>query len=322
MRCVLIENPGPLSRLVISEQEEPACKSEELLVQVRATALNRADLFQRQGFYPPPAGASVIPGLEIAGEVITTGTEVTRFAVGDLVYGLVPGGGYAEYCCINQNLAQHIPEHWSFLYAAALPEALMTAHASIFLLGQLRQGQTLLIHAAGSGISSLAIQMAKMQGANIISTAGSEEKIAKASNLGAMTLINYEKEDIETVLDEKSIDLIVDFIGGSYFLKHLYLLKTQGKLIQIGAMQGIMSDCNLALVMQKRLQIHGFVLRSQPLFEKAALWESSQQEWASALLNKSIVPIIDSEFTLDSIEQAHARMQDRTHFGKIVVRVG
>ncbi|WED44520.1 NAD(P)H-quinone oxidoreductase [Legionella cardiaca] len=319
MRCILIDNPGQSSRLTISEQALPTCQREEILVQVKATAINRADLLQRQGKYPPPVGESIIPGLEVAGEVVDVGSDVTRFQKGDRIYGLVAAGAYAEYCCVNQNLAELIPNNWSYAYAAALPEALVTAHATVFLLGQLQQGQTLLIHAAGSGITSLAIQMAKLKGAKIISTASSEEKILKAKKLGVTTLINYKKEDFETVLEERSIDIIVDFIGGSYFPKHLKLLKSQGKLIQIACMQGHLVEANLLLVMQKRLQINGFVLRPQSLLEKIELWRSAQKLWATSLLNQHIAPVIDSEFRFEDMEQAHARMQNNEHFGKIVV---
>lgn len=321
MRCVIIENPGPESRLLIKEEAKPICDKEQILVQVKATALNRADLLQRRGKYPPPPGESTIPGLEVAGEVVEVGSAVKKFKAGDRVYGLVAGGGYAEYCSVHQNLAAIIPEPWDFSYAAALPESLMTAHATIFLLGQLKQGQTLLIHAASSGISSLAIQMARHLGAKVISTTSNQEKMDKALHLGASTLINYNQEDFEAVLGTESVDVIVDFIGGSYFPKHLRLLKPEGKLIQISCMDGNKVECDLALLMRKRLEIHGFVLRSQSLYEKAMLWRAVQQQWPTALLNKHIVPIIDSEFKLEDIEAAHARMLNNDHFGKIIVRI-
>ncbi|KTC86502.1 NAD(P)H-quinone oxidoreductase [Legionella brunensis] len=319
MRCILIDNPGPQSRLIISEVRTPTCQKDEVLVQVKAIALNRADLLQRQGKYPPPAGESPIPGLEVAGEIVALGQNVTRFKVGDRIYGLVAGGGYAEYCCVNQNLAEIIPDTWTFNQAAALPEALMTSHATVFLLGQLKQQQTLLIHSAGSGIASLAIQMAKLQGAKVISTSSTDEKIAKAKKLGAASVINYKREDFETVLGERSVDVIVDFIGGSYFPKHLKLLNQQGKLIQIACMGGHLVEANLLPIMQKRLQIHGFVLRPQSILEKTELWNSAQHQWSTALLNKHIAPIIDSEFLFTDIEKAHQRMQNSEHFGKIVV---
>nr|HAT8713044.1 zinc-binding dehydrogenase [Legionella jordanis] len=320
MRCILIENPGPDSKLVLSQQDKPKCGDDELLVLVKATAVNRADLLQRQGKYPPPAGASLIPGLEIAGEVTEIGANVSRFKPGDAVYGLVAGGAYAEYCCVNQNLAEVIPPAWTYSEAAGLPEALMTAHATVFMLGQLNSGQTLLIHGAGSGIASLAIQMAKLRSASVISTAGTDEKISRAQSWGIQA-INYKNEDFENILGPQSIDVVVDFIGGDYFSKHLNVLKPLGRLIQIACMKGYMAEANLLFLMQKRLQINGFVLRSQSLAEKKAIWKSAQQHWQTAILNKHILPIIDSEFDLSEIEQAHRRMKSSEHMGKIIVNI-
>lgn len=321
MRCVIIDNPGPESRLLIKEEAKPTCDKDQILVRVKATALNRADILQRQGKYPPPAGESTILGMEVAGEVVELGSGVRNFKLGDRVYALVAGGGYAEYCCVHQNLATIIPEQWDFSYAAALPEALMTAHATIFLIGQLKQGQTLLIHAAGSGISSLAIQMARHLGAKVISTTSNQEKIDKALLLGASPLINYNQEDFEAVIGAQSVDVIVDFIGGGYFPKHLRLLKQQGRLVQISCMRGNLVECDLALLMRKRLEIHGFILRAQSIYEKTVLWRTVQQQWSTALLNKHVVPVIDSEFKIEDIEAAHARMLDSAHFGKIIVRI-
>jgi NADPH2:quinone reductase len=321
MRCVIIDNPGLDSRLLIEEQEKPTCGKEQILVRVKAAALNRADILQRRGKYPAPPGESTILGMEIAGEVVELGSAVNNFKLGDRVYALVAGGGYAEYCCVHQNLATVMPTQWDFTYAAALPEALMTSHASIFLIGQLKSEQTLLIHAAGSGISSLAIQMAKHLGAKVISTTSKQEKMDKAEKLGVFELINYNKDDFETVIKERSVDLVVDFIGGDYFAKHLRLLKPQGKLVQLACMQGNLVECDLALCMRKRLEIHGFILRYQSISEKAALWKSMQHQWTTALLNKQVVPVIDSEFKLEDIESAHTRMQSSAHFGKIIIRM-
>lgn len=321
MRCLLIDNPGPQSRLLLTQQEIPNCHKEQVLVQVKATALNRADLMQRQGKYAPPAGESEIPGLEVAGEIVAIGKDVSRFKIGDKVYGLVGGGGYAEYCCVHQNLAERIPDGWDYAHAAALPEALITAHATVFLIGRLKQNQTLLIHAASSGVSCLAIQMASHLGAKVISTTSDQLKMEKAKQLGATMLINYKIDDFETLLGEQSINLVVDYIGGSYFPKHLRLLKLQGRLVQIATMQGHLVDCDLAKIMRKRLQINGFVLRAQTTSEKAALWKSAHHKWSTALLNKHVMPVIDSEFKFEDIEQAHARMQSNEHFGKIVVQV-
>jgi len=307
--------------IVFAKQAMPVCRPTQMLVQVKATALNRADLMQRQGKYPPSAGESAIPGLELAGEVVDIGRQVSRFKKGDQVYALTGSGAYAEYCCVEEELAAKIPAGWDFLAAAALPEALTTANAVLFELGQLRAGQTLLIHAAGSGISSMAFQMAHLTQAKTISTASNSEKMAKALNMGVSSVINYKTDDFGAILSENSIDLIVDFIGGDNFIKHLRLLKTKGHLVQIAAMQGRLVQCDLALIMRKRLQINGFVLRSQSLTEKSLLWQAAHQRWSVALSNEQLKPVIDSVFDFAQLQEAHQHMMDGKHFGKIVIKM-
>lgn len=321
MRYIIIDNPGPQNKLIIKERERPQCLPEQLLVRVKATALNRADLMQRQGKYPPPAGESEIPGLEIAGEIVAIGSKVKQFKVGQRIYGLVGSGGYADYCCVHQNLAASIPDDWDYSYAAAIPEALITAHTTVFLLGHLKQKENFLIHAAGSGISCFAIQMAKYKDATVYTTASNQEKIAKAKQLGADTIINYKTTDFGEFIGEQALDLVVDYIGGSYFSKHLKLLKAKGRLVQIACMQGHRVECDLATLMKKRLQLLGFVLRPQTLNEKATLWKSAQQHWSAALLTKQLSPIIDSEFKFTDLESAHSHMISGNHFGKIVIQL-
>ncbi|MCW8397615.1 NAD(P)H-quinone oxidoreductase [Legionella sp. PATHC038] len=321
MRYVHIENPGPHNRLVIEKGPTPEYSDSQILVRVKATAINRADIMQRYGKYPPPAGESDILGLEVAGEVIEVGAKVNQFKPGDKVYGLVGSGAYAELCPVEASLAQHIPETWDYTLAAALPEALMTVYATLFDLGMLESGQTLLIHGAGSGIASLAIQMAKLIGAHVITTVGTDNKLDKAIKLGADQVINYQKQDFEDLIEDHSVDLIVDFIGGDYFNKHLHLLKPKSKLIQIACLKGSSVECNLALIMRKRLQIFGFVLRSQSIGEKSKLWTEAHKAWANHLRSKKLTPIIDSEFKLEQIEEAHQHLQSGVHFGKIVVHV-
>lgn len=321
MRYVHIENPGSHSRLTIENAPLPQCQESQILVKVNATALNRADLMQRYGKYPPPPGESDIPGLELAGDVITVGSQVTGFKPGDRIYGLVGSGAYAEYCLVQASLAHLIPETWDYTLAAALPESLITVYATLFDIGALKSNQTLLVHGAGSGIASLAIQMAKHMGAEVITTVGTENKIAKALELGANQVINYKTHDFEDLIEDHSVDLILDFIGGDYFDRHLHLLKPQGKLIQIACLKGSRVECNLALLMRKRLQIIGFVLRSQSIQEKVRLWELAHKQWFDSLANQQIKPIIDSEFQLEQIEEAQQYMQSSLHFGKIVIRV-
>lgn len=319
MRYVHIEHPGPKSHIIIKEGPKPDISSSQILVQVKATALNRADLMQRQGIYPPPPGESDIPGLELAGIVVAIGSKVKSFKVGDKVYGLVASGAFAEYCAVEASLAQLIPAHWDFVTAAALPEALTTVFGSIFKIGQLRANQTLLVHGAGSGIASLAIQMAKLIGAKVITTVGDNEKVAKAKALGADQVIQYSTQDFDQLTLESSIDLILDFIGGDYFNKHLLLLKSKGKLVQISSLKGHRVECNLALIIRKRLQINGFILRSQPLADKARLWRLAHNNWDKYLQDKRLYPIIDAIYPFSQMEEAQAYMDSGKHFGKIVV---
>ncbi len=321
MRYIHIENPGPKNHLVVMEGPNPNYNDSQILVRVRATALNRADLMQRLGKYPPPAGESDIPGLEIAGDIVAVGSAVNQFKPGDRVYGLVGSGGYAEYCPVEASLAYHIPQGWSYTLAAGLPEAFTTVYATLFDLGSLQSGQTLLIHGAGSGISTLAIQMAKMTGAKVITTAGDLYKIEKAQALGADQIIHYKEHIFEDLIEEQSVDLVIDFIGGNYFNSHLRLLKPQGKLIQIACINGSIVECNLALIIRKQLQITGFVLRPQSLKEKTRLWKSAHQQWFNLIQNNLLKPIIDTEFSLEQIEQAHEYMQAGKNFGKIIIRV-
>jgi putative PIG3 family NAD(P)H quinone oxidoreductase len=321
LRYIQIENPGPHSHLTIAEGPIPTYSETQLLIRVKATALNRADLMQRYGKYPPPPGESHIPGLEVAGEVVETGAKVKQFKPGDTIYGLVGSGGYAEYCPVESSLAHHYPKEWSYTQAAALPEALTTVYSTLFDLGRLKKGQTLLIHGAGSGIASLAIQMAKLTNASVITTVGDNNKIKKAIELGADQVINYQENDFENLIADHSIDLIIDFIGGDYFNKHLHLLKPKGKLVQIACLKGSSVECNLALIMRKRLQIIGFVLRPQSTKEKARLWKLAHQKWFDSIQSQELKPVIDSEYNLNQIELAHQHMQKGIHFGKIVIAI-
>ncbi|KTD78437.1 NAD(P)H-quinone oxidoreductase [Legionella waltersii] len=321
MRYILIKNPGEKAKLTICDGAEPKFNEYEVLVKVRATALNRADILQRFGKYPPPDGESEIPGLELSGDVLAVGSQVTRFKTGDRVYGLVGSGAYAEQCVVNEELLQHIPPNLDYETAAGIPEALTTVYATLYDLGQLKAGQSLLIHGAGSGIASLGIQMAKLSHAEVITTVGTSDKLITSQKLGADLVINHTKQDFFAEIGINKIDLIVDFIGGDYFSKHLQLLKPNGKLIQIACMKGHKVECNLLLLMQKRLQINGFVLRSQSLREKARLWRLAHVNWYQHLESGVLKPHIDSIFSFNQIALAQQKMIAGQHFGKIIVRI-
>ncbi|KTD51744.1 quinone oxidoreductase [Legionella quinlivanii] len=316
MRCILIDANH---QLTIVKEKIPAINDHQVLVKVKAIALNRADLMQRQGKYPPPPGESAIPGLEAAGEVVAIGAKVTRFKPGDTIYGLVGSGAYAEYCPIHQLLAEKMPPDWSFEYAAAIPEALTTANATLFELGNLSSQETMLVHAAGSGITTMAIQMAKLTQVNVLTTASNSSKAEQAIGLGATQVINYRQEDFAELIASDSLDLVLDYMGGEYFNKHLKLLKPSGRLIQIASMLGRNVELDLTTLMRKRLKIEGFVLRSQSITEKIYLWQAAHKRWGFALQSRALKPVIDSIFQFSEIEKAQQHMLDGKHFGKIVI---
>lgn len=292
----------------------------EILIDVQASGMNRADLLQLQGKYPPPKNESPILGLEVSGIIIDKGDKVTQFNIGDNVYSLLGGGGYADYCIADARLTAKIPDNWSFIEAAGLPEALVTAHATVFHEGQLKKDETLLMHGAGSGITSMAIQMAKSHEAFSITTLRNPEFQSKAKALGADLVILHQNnpESLQVIPDE-SVDVIVDFIGGDYVAEHLRILKLKGKNIQIASMKGGNVSFNLQLLMRKRLTFEGFVLRHQSLSEKIHLFNSAQKMWAESLNNKKLHPVIDKTFPMSNIEEAVAYFQQGGHFGKIIL---
>lgn len=321
MSGICVNNPGPNSQLVVKQYPIPKLKEQEILVKVKACAVNHADLLQRKGHYPPPLGASDILGLELAGQVVTIGNNVSRFKVGQAVYGLVAGGAYAEYSVIHETLAQACPKDWSFTVAAAVPEALSTAHACLVDRAQLKATESFLIHGAGSGIASLAIQMAKYLDAKVICTVGHDEKIKQAKALGANLVIQYNNQSFFEQLGTQSVDVILDYIGGDYVAAHLKLLKPKGRLIQIACQRGAKVDVSLLDLIQKQLTIEGFILRSQSLSEKGQLWKRAHTTWQQALHTQKIKPIIDSIFSIKDVALAHERMQQSKHFGKIVLEI-
>lgn len=297
----------------------------QLLVNVRATALNRADLIQRRGGYPPPQGESEILGLEIAGTVSGMGTEVTGFNEGDRVFGLVGGGGYAEQAVIDYRMAMVIPNKWSFEEAAAVPEVFFTANENIFTLGRLAAGETILIHAGGSGVGTAGIQIATHAGARVFVTAGTDDKIAKCKELGAIAGINYKQSDyvaeIDRLTDGEGVDVVLDFIGAPYLQRNLQILKTKGRLLQVGLMGGSTTEIDLGMVMRKRLQVIGSVMRPQSLEEKIAITQRFEERWLPELKEGNLRPVIDSVYPLAETRQAHEYMEANRNFGKIILKV-
>ncbi len=325
MQAITYDTPGDPDVLHLSDMPDPVPGPEQLLVRVRATALNRADTMQRRGNYPPPPGESDILGLELSGEVEAVGATAQGFAPGDRVFGLVGGGGYAEKALIDYRMAMPIPSEWGFVKAAAVPEVFLTANETLFTLGGLQGGETVLIHAGASGVGTAGIQMAREAGARIFVTAGSEEKIARTVELGAEAGINYKQEDfaerIQALTNEAGVELVQDFIGAAYWQRNLRCLKVGGRLVLVGLMGGTEVAVDLGIVMRQRLQIIGSVMRSQPLDNKIAITQRFRDRWLPLLENGTMQPIIDTTFPLADAAAAHQYMEENRNTGKIILVV-
>jgi NADPH:quinone reductase len=327
MRAVTIPAYGGPDVLTLTDVPKPRPKPEDILVQVRAAGVNRADCLQRAGTYPVPPGMrfSEVPGLELAGEVVEVGAAVTGFRAGQRVLGLVAGGAYAEYALIDQGLAVPLPEHWSFVEGASVIEVYCTANETVFELGRLAAGQTALIHAGASGVGTAAIQMARHVGATAFFTAGSQAKIDQVLALGADRGILYRAQDfVEETLRAtggEGVDVIEDFVGGAYLARNLAALKEGGRLVLVGLMGGDRCDFGLGIMLRKRLSIHGFTLRAQSLANKRAIVARFRERWLPPLAAGTINPIIHTTLPLDEVQNAHALMEANQNVGKIVLTV-
>ncbi|MDX2160763.1 MAG: NAD(P)H-quinone oxidoreductase [bacterium] len=322
MKAILFNRPGAPDVLYYGDAPIPAPAPGELLVRVRATALNRADLLQRSGGYPPPSGASSILGLEIAGDVVES---AEGFRAGDRVMGVVTGGGYAQYATIPAGMAIPIPEGWTFEAAAAIPEAFLTAHLNLFTLGQLHPGETVLIHAGGSGIGTAAIQLAKAAGGRVFVTAGSDEKRALCRSLGADETIDYKTESfaqrVAELTDKRGVDVILDFVGAPYWDANLSSLAVGGRLLLIGFLGGAVGQLNLGSILPKSLTITGTTLRRTPLTQKVALTQDFITRFYDRLVDGTLKPVIDQVVPLQEAASAHRRMHENRNAGKIVLRI-
>ena len=325
MRAITFDTPGGPEVLHLAEVPDPVLGRQDLLIRVHATALNRADTLQRRGQYPPPPGESEILGLELAGIVEAVGAETRGFVSGDRIFGLVGGGGYAEQAVIDYRLAMPMPQEWDFVHAAAVPEVFFTANETLFTLGGLQKGETVLIHAGASGVGTAGIQMARQAGARTFVTAGSAGKIARTVELGAEAGINYKEEDFAArVLElthKAGVDLIQDFVGAAYWQRNLQCLKVGGRLVLVGLMGGAKVDADLGLLLRKRLQVIGSVMRSQPLENKIAITQRFRERWLPLLESGAIRPIIDSAFPLAEAAAAHRYMEENRNVGKIMLVV-
>jgi len=321
MRAIkIVENT-----LQLSELPKPAPAQHQVLIQVAAAGVNRPDLLQRQGAYPPPPGASPILGLEVAGTIVEMGDEVKNFRAGDAVCALVTGGGYAEYCLASASCCLPIPDGFSLTEAAALPETFFTVWSNVFERGRLAPGETLLVHGGGSGIGTTAIQLAKAFGNKVYVTAGSADKCQRCQALGANAAIDYRQQDfvesIHHLTEGKGVDVILDMIGGDYFPRNLKCLATDGRLLQIAIQNGMKNEINLWAVMAKRLTVTGSTLRARDDAFKANIARQLRDKVWPLLEAGKIRPVIDSIFPLADAEQAHARMASNQHFGKILLEI-
>ena len=325
MQAVIFDASGGPEVLKVGHVADPVPRADQILVRVRATALNRADTLQRQGLYPPPPGESDVLGLELAGEVEAAGSAVRDVHVGDRVFGLVGGGGYAEKAVLDARMAMPIPAGWSFAEAAAVPEVFFTAQETLFTLAQLRAGETVLIHAGASGVGTAGIQMARETGANVLVTAGSTEKIARCVELGAAAGCNYKEWGFADWVHERTagrgVDVIEDFIGATYWDDNLKSLAIGGRLVLVGFMGGTKAQTNLGLILMKRLRIFGSVLRSRPLMDKIDITRRFQADWLPLLEAGRIKPIIDRRFSLHEAADAHRYMEANKNVGKIILDV-
>jgi len=324
MKAIIITQPGAPEVLQLTERPKPTFTVDEVLVKVLAAGINRPDVFQRKGNYPPPAGAPQdIPGLEIAGTVDEIGDNVTHWKVGDKVCALVMGGGYAEYCNVPPGQCLPIPENLSFIEAASLPETFFTVWSNVFDRGHLQKGETLLVHGGSSGIGVTAIQMAKALGSTVYATAGSDEKCKFCEELGATKAINYKTENFADVIKQlthnKGVDVILDMIGGDYTAPNLQSLAEDGRLVFINTMKGKDVNIDLSIVMRKRLNITGSMLRSREISFKAAIAQNLEKNIWPLLKSGEIKPIIYKVFPADQAAVAHRLMESSEHIGKIVL---
>lgn len=324
MKAIIYLHHGGPEVLRPKTVNKPTPGPEELLVRVYATTVNRADINHRKG-HPNTEGLSEILGYEIAGEVVASGKDTSRYQKGDRVFGLVTGGGYAEYCNIDEGLALPIPEHWSYEYAAAIPKNFMTADETLFAQGNLKRGETVLVHAGGSGTGTASIQLAHYIGAKVFTTAGTEEKVNKALEIGAHTGINYHTHDfayhIQTLTENQGVDVVQDLIGGKYLIRNVNCLKEYGRLVLVSMLDGMKGDLNLAQIVNKKLQIRGSSIEVLSLKEKRELVKRFEGRWLPTLKQGHIKPIIDYVFPWEMIQDAHKHVEGNRNFGKVVIKI-
>ncbi len=325
MKAIVFDEPGDESVLRLGEAPTPALREGCVRIAARAAGVNRADLMQRQGLYPPPPGASKLLGLELAGEVIEVADDVQTWSPGDRVMALVSGGGYATEAVVHAGSVMRVPDRLSFAQAAALPEAMLTVYRNVFQLGALPRGGAALVHGGGSGIGTATIQLVKAWGATCIVTAGSAEKCGRCLELGADAAANYREDDFaQTVADAtdgRGVDVVLDSIGGPYLEKNLASLAIDGRLVIIGLMGGARAEIPLGPMLVRRLRVIGSTLRALPDETKAEIVQGFLADFGEALESGTIGPVVDRVLPLGEAAAAHRVMKASDHFGKIVLEI-
>ncbi|MCF8049936.1 MAG: NAD(P)H-quinone oxidoreductase [Desulfobacterales bacterium] len=324
MKAIIVKEPGGAEQLALAEVPDPDFGDNDVLLEVRAVGVNRADILQRKGMYPPPEGASDLLGLEVAGVVERVGPKCRRWKTGDRVFAVIPGGGYAQKAVFHESLGMPIPETLDFAQAAAVGEVFLTACQALFWLGEVKEKENVLIHAGASGVGTAAIQLAGKYGCRVLVTAGTEEKVAACRELGADVGIVYRKEDFKDRVfketDGRGADMILDFIGASYLEKNLHCLAVDGRLVILALMGGSRAkDVNLGMLLLKRLRIIGSTLRSRSLDYRARLAEEFVQRWLPKFCTGDLKPIIDRVLPWGEAAAAHRHLEENRNIGKIVL---
>ncbi|GAA2061317.1 NAD(P)H-quinone oxidoreductase [Leifsonia soli] len=326
MRAVVVTEPGDAEVLTLAERPDPVPAAGEVRIRVTAAGLNGADLSQRRGYYPSPPGAPDWPGLEVSGIVDAVGDGVDAWNVGDRVCALLPGGGYAELVTVDAGLVLPVPDQVDLVEAAGLPEVAATVWSNVFELGRLAAGETLLVHGGSSGIGTMAIQLARALGAEVIATAGSEEKAAFCREVGAQAAFDYRRQDFveaaRAFTDGRGVDVVLDIVGGDYIARDLDALATGGRILSIAVRDRTPAAVDMGLLMRKRASIHGTTLRARPLAERVAIIAAVRTNVWPLLADGRVRPVIDSVFPLEDAAAAHRRMESSAHRGKILLRVG
>ena len=323
MQAVEITSPGDPEVLTLVTRDMPESAADEVLIRIAAAGVNRPDCLQRRGLYPPPKGASDLPGLEVAGEIVATGSEVNGFNIGDKVCALLAGGGYAEYCTVPAVQCLAIPEPLTLIEAATLPETFFTVWANVFELGALQPGERLLVHGGASGIGTTAIQLGAATGAEVFATAGSASKTELCEQLGAKLAVNYREQDFLTIIkaatNDEGVDVILDIVGGSHLEQNIKLLRRNGRLVTIGILGGAKGTLNLGLVLSKKLTLTGSTLRPQSPAAKGKIASALlQQVWPLITAGK-IKAVVQQSFPLADAHEAHTLLEANEAAGKLVL---